>query len=601
MSNVAEEITRHYRGNWTGKAGTFPTPGHGPKDRGMSVTNAPGAPDGVIINSFNGGDPLQVKDELRAAGILPQRGKARAIPAPGPYIYRDATGAPTFRVVRKTSPEKGFYQQHLDSTRQWIKGLNGTDPVPYRLPELIAAPADEPVYICEGEKDADALAARGLVATTNSGGAGKWRENFASYLIGRECVILQDNDEAGRKHTADVTRKLVAAGVDCVTLALPGLPDKGDVSDWLAAGGTAATLVLLAAKAWDSPAPLRQVKAAPTPLRKFGSLTAVELGAMKFDPLGYVVPGILPDGLALLAGKPKFGKSFMAMGLSIAVASGGLAFGSIQCEARNVLYCALEDSNRSLKSRLNKMLPYGGLPMRLHFETVAPRIDNGLVDMLETWLDDHPGPAFITLDVWRAVKPTANGRGSAYDDDANGIAPLLELTKRREGLCILVLHHIRKMEAEDPFDTISGTNGLSGVPDTLLVLAKHGDVSKLSARGREIEEYEKALGRDRMTGGWTMIGEASLIGKTSERQAVIDALRTADEPMTAREVSDLTDETYSNVRRRLTRMAAAGEIGKAGRGRYVYPCPNSPNVPNNPRCPDDWDIGTDGTGGPDND
>ena len=338
------------------------------------------------------------------------------------------------------------------------------------------------------------------------------------------------------------------------------------------------------------------------PVRKFGSLNAVELDAMDFVPLAYVVPSILPEGLALLAGKPKFGKSFMAMGLSIAVASGGKALGSIQCEARNVLYCALEDSNRSLKSRLHKMLPYGDdLPVRLHFETVAPRMDDGLIAKLEQWLDDHPGPALITLDVWRAIKPLATGRGSAYDEDSIGAAPLLELTKRRPGVCILILHHTRKMEAEDPFDTISGTNGLTGVPDTLMVLAKHGEVAKLSARGREFEEYEKALNRDRSTGGWTMIGEASLIGKTSERQAIIDTLRLADEPMTAQEVSDLIDEPYANVRKRLARMARAGEIGKASRGRYVYPCPNGPNVPNHQADPDDWDHGTDGTGGSDDD
>lgn len=596
MSGLAETITRHYRGDWTGKSGTFPTPGHAPKDRGMSVIDAPGGPDGVIIHSHNGGDPLEVKDALRACGILPPRGEAR--PASGGFVYRDEAGKPIFRVVRKAGAEKRFYQQHLDATGQWTKGLNGTNPVPYRLPELMAAHPDATVYICEGEKDADNLAALGLVATTNPGGAGKWREPFAAHLAGRECVILEDNDDAGRAHAADVSRKLTAAGVDHVTLRLPGLPEKGDVSDWLAGGGSVVALADLAAKAWDSSTGLGQASFKPVALaRKFGSLTAIELSAMEFDPLGYVVPGILPDGLALLAGKPKFGKSFMAMGLSIAVASGGLAFGSIQCEARNVLYCALEDSNRSLKSRLNKMLPYGGLPEKLHFETVAPRMDSGLIEMLEAWLDDHPGPAFITLDVWRAIKPTASGRGSAYDEDANGVAPLLELTKRRTGLCILVLHHIRKMEAEDPFDTISGTNGLSGVPDTLLVLAKHGDVAKLSGRGREFEEFEKALGRDRMTGGWTMIGEASLIGKTSERQAIIDALRAADEPMTAREVSDLTDETYANVRKRLTRMAAAGEIGKAARGRYVYPCPNGPNVSSDDPDPTDWDNGTHGTGG----
>jgi hypothetical protein len=592
--SLARDITRVRGGDWAGSEGLIPGPGHSAKDRSMSVRDT-GAGDDVVLHSFTGDDWKPVKDAMRREGLLPDR-QPRDRPTEGAaYVYRDADSRPALRVVRKAGA-KGFYQQHAGPGGEWITGLNGTDPLPYRLPELLAAHPDAPVYICEGEKDADNLAALGEVTTTNPGGAGKWPDSFARHLHGRQCIALADNDDPGRAHAADVAAKLVRAGLDCVTLALPGLPPKGDVSDWIAMGGTSVQLAQLTAQAFDAPVP-SAVSMAPTKVLAWGALGADVLAGMKFEPLRFVVPGIMPEGLALLAGKPKFGKSFLAMDLAIAVASGGSALGSIRCEAGDVLYCALEDSQRRLHDRLHKMLPYGGImPSRLFLETNAPRIGDGLVDQLETWLDAHPAARLIILDTWRCIKPESRGNASAYDDDASGLNPLQRLASTRPGLAVLVIHHTRKMEADDPFDTISGTHGLTGVADTLMVLARHGEVAKLSAQGRDLDSYEKAMSRDRMTGGWTMTGDASLIGRTSERQRIIDTLRDAPEPMSAQEVADLIEEPYANTRRTLARMAKNQEIGKGARGRYVYPCPNSPNVSNYDPDPNGWDNGTDGTG-----
>jgi hypothetical protein len=112
------------------------------------------------------------------------------------------------------------------------------------------------VFVCEGEKDADRLAALGLTATTNPMGAGKWREEYAEPLRGRRVGLLPDHDEPGRKHAEQVAASLTRHGaVEVKVLPLPGLPDKGDVSDWLAAGHTAAELLSLAASAerWEPP------------------------------------------------------------------------------------------------------------------------------------------------------------------------------------------------------------------------------------------------------------------------------------------------------------------------------------------------------------
>jgi hypothetical protein len=153
------------------------------------------------------------------------------------YDYCGTDGSLLFQVVR--FDPKDFRQRRPDGPNEWVWSVKGVKQVPYRLPELIEAIALEHiVIITEGEKDADALAAWGIPATCNAGGAGKWNPGLGEYLRGANVVILPDNDLPGKKHAIDVAIKL-ADYTDCVRiLELPGLPPKGDVRDWIAAGGT---------------------------------------------------------------------------------------------------------------------------------------------------------------------------------------------------------------------------------------------------------------------------------------------------------------------------------------------------------------------------
>jgi putative DNA primase/helicase len=164
------------------------------------------------------------------------------------YPYRDEHGAPLFQVVRKL-PKK-FVQRRLDPAARdgWAWNLRGVRRVLYRLPELLAADPALPVFIPEGEKDVDNLRSKGLVATCNPGGAGKWWREFSEYLRDRSVVILPDNDQAGHDHAADVARKLAGIVRSIRIVDLPNLP-KGDISDWFSAGGTVETLNALVAKA----------------------------------------------------------------------------------------------------------------------------------------------------------------------------------------------------------------------------------------------------------------------------------------------------------------------------------------------------------------
>ena len=157
------------------------------------------------------------------------------------YNYADENGVLLFQVVRF---EPKDFRQRCPAGDVWSWSVKGIRKVPYRLPDLLAAP-DATVYIVEGEKDVNRLMALGLLATCNAGGAGKWSAELSEFFRGRRVVILPDNDEPGRKHAAKVSAALSGVGAMVRVIHLPGLSEKGDVSDWLDAGGTVEKLEAL--------------------------------------------------------------------------------------------------------------------------------------------------------------------------------------------------------------------------------------------------------------------------------------------------------------------------------------------------------------------
>ena len=179
------------------------------------------------------------------------------------WDYQNAACQPVARVARFHPPgqDKDYRQFRWEGGR-WRAGMKGLELPLYHLPELLKAPDDSTVYITEGEKHADQIRAWGMLATTNAGGAKKFRADHAAVLAKFDCVICPDNDEAGRKHAEVVASALQAAGCTSIrVLNLPNLPTKGDVIDWVRAGGTATEFAELVAQAPDwAPSP----KAQPT-------------------------------------------------------------------------------------------------------------------------------------------------------------------------------------------------------------------------------------------------------------------------------------------------------------------------------------------------
>ncbi|WKN20630.1 toprim domain-containing protein [Azotobacter vinelandii] len=159
------------------------------------------------------------------------------------YAYKDEKGRTLFEVVR--FEPKDFRQRKPDGKGGWDWSVKGVRQVPYHLPQLLDAPPDALVFIVEGEKDVLRLESVGLIATCNAGGAGKWPDELTEHFRDRRVVILPDNDEPGHRHADMVAAKLEAFGAYVRVLCLPALPHKGDVSDWLDAGGTVERLLKL--------------------------------------------------------------------------------------------------------------------------------------------------------------------------------------------------------------------------------------------------------------------------------------------------------------------------------------------------------------------
>lgn len=229
--NVQDLITKLRSVKKTSTGWSAKCPAHEDGSNSLSITTGTGGK--LLLHCFTG-----CSFEAILAAVGPLEPTSTII---GTHKYVDEKGTLLFEVVRKDP--KGFSQRRPDGQGGWAWNLKDTRRVLYRLPEVLAA--NGVVYVVEGEKDADNLVKLGLTATTNSGGAGKWRQEYAEALAGKAVCLLPDNDETGRQHMRQAALSLEGKALEVRVLELPGLPDKGDITDWLSGGGTIQQLVEL--------------------------------------------------------------------------------------------------------------------------------------------------------------------------------------------------------------------------------------------------------------------------------------------------------------------------------------------------------------------
>ncbi|MFO0788190.1 MAG: AAA family ATPase [Pirellulales bacterium] len=291
------------------------------------------------------------------------------------YDYHDAAGVLSYQVVR--FEPKDFRQRRPIDGGKWEWSTKGLRPLPYKLPELLAADRSKPVWCVEGERDADNLIKLGLVATCNSGGAGKFRPELAEHFRDRVVIVLPDNDQPGRDHAASVAKALAGVAASVKVLELPGLPEKGDVSDWLAAGGTVEKLAELAAAASEAVADVATLDLIPA--SKFIAATY---------PVNYIVEGVLVENQNCIIGGPqKTLKTTLALDLALSIATGTPFLNQFKVrERKRVAIISGESGEGTLQETYNRIA---------YARNVNPAIDDLLIGFKVPKLGSEAGLASL--------------------------------------------------------------------------------------------------------------------------------------------------------------------------------------------------------------
>jgi hypothetical protein len=439
-----------------------PGPEHSKRDKSLTITIDPSAPDGFVVHSFAGEDDIACKDYVRKQLGLPawEPSKQRSdfngsrgqdftqAKKPADYVYQLADGTPYLKVHRYYKDgDKQFAQSHWNGV-QWIKGAPQGPKIPYRLPELVKA---ERVFICEGEKDCDNLIKLRLFATTNAEGAGKWTSDLFQHFAGKTVFVLPDNDMVGSKHAFAVATQLTGIAREVRIVKLPNLAHKGDVSDWIEAGGTADELLELAQEA-----PIFDPTVEPEPEQ---AKPHSPLAMTFFDQCGDYVQkrNILKSLIArgetsAIIGPPKTTKSALADDIAIHAASGRDWRGHKSKEVCGVVIIAIERGEQH-KRRMHayaKRDGLHGLPIAV-VNSVIDLLNPSCIDLIEQTVrgaEQNFGRSVGMVIIDTYSKGVAAGGGDEDKArDANRAAANLRALQGRIDVHVMLVGHTGKDES----------------------------------------------------------------------------------------------------------------------------------------------------------
>ncbi len=499
------------------------------------------------------------------------------------YDYTDTDGKLLYQVVRYEP--KDFKQRRPNGSGGWVWSLKGITPVLYRLSEVISALKEgRTVYITEGEKDADNLVKLGLSATTNSGGAEKWRPEYSEALRDASVVILPDRDDPGQRHAAKVAAFLQGRvkSIKIVELSDKDSHHVKDVSDWLAAGGTRAELETLVSTALEYK---------PKESSDISLVCMADVVAEKVAWLWY--PYIPLGKVTLLEGDPGLGKSWLTLAIATAISLGKGLPGTEATQPAKVVLASAEDGlGDTIKPRLDAM---GANVRNVHAIKGALDFGNGGLAILEVYIE-QVRPALVIVD------PLVAYIGAGVDmhranETRTVMAKLADIAEKR-GCAILALRHLTKGGTLKPIYRGVGSIDFAAACRSILMAGcdpeneqKRGIVqikSNLAPMGRAVG-YELRddnfywTGVSDLTAAKIMAPEDSGEGK-SVRDEASDFLRDelADGPVEGKQVySDardmgISERTLNRAKSELEIVTKRqGEIGKRGGGKWTWELPNS--------------------------
>jgi RecA-family ATPase len=315
-----------------------------------------------------------------------------------------------------------------------------------------------------------------------------------------------------------------------------------------------------------------------------GLKTGTWLDQQVFPPVTWHVPGLIPEGLSLLVGGPKVGKSWLMADVALAVAYGGITLGGIVVDQRPVLHLAFEDGDRRIQERTRFLLGTATpIPADWHYMTRLAGPDL-VVPTIEAWLENLPPgspPPLVILDTLGKVMPPSVPGESAYQRDYRIAGRLKAITDVNPGMSLVVIHHDRKASSDDFVDSVSGTNGLAGAADTIIVLTRPRNESQglLKITGRDVEEAEYAVRFDNRA--WELVGgdlaEAAANARTlratanlGDRQTqILDYVNSNPGGVTPANVAALFDMTSNDAAQYLTRLLKKERVCRPKRGLYT--------------------------------
>jgi putative DNA primase/helicase len=476
-------------------------------DRVASLSINEGADGRVLLFCHAGCESHRIVGDLGLtwAGLFPEsRDKPLMLDdAVIVYDYHDEQGRVLFKVGRFSAP-KSFRPFHPDGMR-WKIGQGNVRRVPYRLPEVISAVRENRyVFVVEGEKDADNLAKLGFVATTNPGGAGKWQSEWGCYFADANVAILSDNDPPGRDHALGVARSIHGVARSVRIVELPGLPTKGDISDWISGGGTKEALeaIVMEAHEWDpssedDPKLLNPPQGAPSAHRDHLRRRIVVRSADEIEPEGveWLWEGRLALGsLNLVVGLPGQNKSTLMLELA-ARASRGQLVGDLYGLPVDTIIASAEDS--PAHTMVPRLMAAGADLARTHFATV----------LLDDEIESH---AVLPLDV-EALRQEVIRRGARLlvidpltahldaridshrdQDIRRSLAPLTKLAEDT-GCAVVPIVHLNKTRSTDFFEKTGGSIGITAAARSALLAARDPEEGE-NGPGRVIVHAKCNLG-----------------------------------------------------------------------------------------------------------
>ena len=407
--------------------------------------------------------------------------------------------------------DKSFSWRQPDGKGGWIWNRNGIRPSLY-----IAGELSDGIAVVEGEKDADNLHRLGWDAVSGADGAGpgKWKPEYTEQLKGFSVCIFQDNDDVGKAYAQETAAALhnVCKSVYLFDLSKvwPDIPLHADVSDLIEKFGDEKACEMIAQLATSTPEwePPKE----PDIFDSFGFYSVPDLTPEEKKPPEFIVDGMIPCGMTFLSGAPKIRKSFMALQIASAVATGSpfLSHNTTQCD---VAYLDLEGSKSRVSFRAERMSMK--IPRNVFItNSITERLADGLVDKLRQLHRARPSIRLIIIDTYSRARGSYKNFGvNAYDADVALLEPVQRMALE-ENIAVVFIHHDKKGAgfASDSFERLSGTMGISGSSDCVINLVADGkrfdgkatmEYTPRDAKGGEIK-----LVFDERFGEWQEIVES---------------------------------------------------------------------------------------------